>query len=117
MIPFAADENFNGNIVRGLRQRLPGVSIVTVQEAGLLGATDQKVLQWAASEGRVLLTHDLNTMTAEAYDLIEAGKRVPGVFVVHRETRLHVVIEDLVLVATCSKPGEWQDQVRYIPLR
>ena len=45
MIAFAADENFNGNIVRGLRQRLAEVSIVTIQEAGLLGATDPAVLE------------------------------------------------------------------------
>ncbi|HKA17799.1 MAG TPA: hypothetical protein VKN18_05735 [Blastocatellia bacterium] len=27
------------------------------------GADDPTVLEWAASEGRVLLTHDVNTLT------------------------------------------------------
>jgi len=26
-------------------------------------------------------------------------------------------IEDLLLIAECSLPGEWEGQVRYLPLR
>ncbi len=26
-------------------------------------------------------------------------------------------IEDLLLIAECSRPGEWEGQVRYLPLR
>lgn len=116
MIAFAADENFNANIVRGLRQRLADISIVTVQEARLWGATDPEVLEWAATEERVLLTHDRNTMTAAAYERIFAGKRLPGVFVVNWRTPLRAVIEDLALLTTCSAPNEWRDQILYIPL-
>ena len=57
MLRFAADENFNNDIVRGLRRRKPELDIVRVQEAGLSGAVDPDVLEWAAREGRVLLTH------------------------------------------------------------
>ena len=63
MLRFAADENFNNDIVRGLRRRKPELDIVRVQEAGLSGAVDPDVLEWAAREGRVLLTHDVATMT------------------------------------------------------
>jgi hypothetical protein len=40
MLRFAADENFNADIVRGLRRRLPEVDIVRVQDVGLSGADD-----------------------------------------------------------------------------
>jgi hypothetical protein len=35
MLRFAADENFNNDIVRGVRRRNPGVDIVRVQDDGL----------------------------------------------------------------------------------
>ncbi len=59
MIRFLADENFNINIVLGLRQRNPYLDIVRVQEVGLTTADDPVVLEWAAEAGRVVLTHDV----------------------------------------------------------
>jgi Domain of unknown function (DUF5615) len=117
MLRFAADENFNNDIVRGLRRRRPDLDIVRVQEAGLSGALDPDVLEWAAQEGRVLLTHDVSTMTRYAHDRVEAGLAMPGVFQVSREVGLSLVIEDIFLVADCSAEEEWADQVRYLPLR
>lgn len=56
-ICFLADENFNGAVVRGLLRQVPSVDIVRVQDVGLSSAEDPAVLDWAAREGRVLLTH------------------------------------------------------------
>lgn len=117
MLRFAADENFNNDIVRGLRRRKPNLDIVRVQEAGLSGAVDTDVLEWAAREGRVLLTHDVSTMTRYAYERVEAGLAMPGVLQVSRDDSLTLVIEDILLIAECSIDGEWEDQVRYLPLR
>src|SRR2546425_3354973 len=38
------------------------------------------VLHWAAERGRILLTHDVSTMTAFAYDRVRSGQRMPGIF-------------------------------------
>ena len=58
MLRFVADENFNQNIIRGLLRRNPDIDIVFIQDVGLSGTNDSTVLEWAAQEGRVLLTHD-----------------------------------------------------------
>ena len=116
MLRFAADENFNNDIVRGLRRRRPDFDIVRVQEAGLSGAVDPDVLEWAAREGRILLTHDVATMTRYAYERVAAGLAMPGVFQLSRGVGLTVVIEDILLIAECSIAGEWEGQVRYLPL-
>ncbi len=68
------DENFNGSILRGLIRRLPTLDIVRIQDVGLLHADDHEILEWAANEGRILLTHDIATITAYAYDRIKNGK-------------------------------------------
>ncbi len=117
MLRLAADENFNNDIMRGLMRRSPELDIVRVQDAGLSGADDQTVLEWAAREGRVLLSHDVSTLTRYAYERVEAGKRMPGVFEVGSHVPIGVAIEDIMLIAECSVEGEWEGQVRYLPLR
>ncbi len=114
---WAADENFNNDIVRGLLRRKPDVDIVRVQDVGLSGADDYDVLDWAAGERRLLLTHDVSTLTRFAYERTEAGKPMPGVFEVSRSLPMGAVIEDLILLTECSRENEWDGQVRYLPLR
>ena len=48
MLRFLADENFNNDVVRGVRRRNPAVDLVRVQDEDLSGAEDPMVLEWAA---------------------------------------------------------------------
>jgi len=116
MLLLAADEDFNNNILRGLLRRNPELDIVRVQDAGLSGADDATVLDWAAREGRVLLTHDVSTMTHYAYERIRASRPMPGVFEVSRAIPIGRAIDDILLLAECSLDNEWEGQVRYLPL-
>lgn len=63
MLKFLADENFDNTIVRGVFRRKPSVDIVRVQDVGLSGEEDPTILAWAAQEDRILLTHDVATIT------------------------------------------------------
>jgi hypothetical protein len=117
MLRLAADENFNNDIVRGIIRRNPTIDIVRVQDASLSGADDPTVLEWAAQTQRVLLTHDVETITLYAYERVRAGQPMPGVFEVSRSIPIGQAIEDIMLIAECSLEGEWEGQVRYLPLR
>jgi hypothetical protein len=64
-----------------------------------------------------LLTHDVTTMTHYAYERVKAGKSMPGVFEVSRAVPIGTAIEDILLLAEYSFEGEWEGQVRYLPLR
>lgn len=116
MLRLAADENFNGDIVRGLLRRNPQIDIVRIQDVGLSGADDPSILEWAALENRVVVTHDISTFAKHAFARTAAGHRVPGVFEVQSTARVGPTIEDLILLAECSHEGEWDGQVRYLPL-
>ena len=116
MLRLAADENFNNDIVRGLIRRNPRLNIARVQDAGLSGADDAAVLESAASESRVLVSHDVSTLTRYAYERIKAGKPMPGVFEVSTNLAIGRAIDDLLLLIECSVEGEWEGQVRYLPL-
>ncbi len=116
MIRFLADEDFNGHIVRGLLRREPALDIVRVQEVGLMGQADSILLAWAEHEGRVLLTHDVSTMTDHAYERMRRGHRVAGVIEVPQSLAIGQAIEDILLIASLSSGEELENQVQYLPL-
>ena len=117
MLRLAADENLNNDIIRGLLRRRPDLDIVRVQDVGLSGADDPAVLEWAAQEGRVLLTHDVSTITKHAYERVRVSQPMSGVFEVNRSVPVGRAVKDILLLAECSLDDEWEGQVRFLPLR
>ena len=117
MLKLACDENLNNNILRGLFRKRSDLDIVRIQDAGLTGADDPTVLEWAARENRVLLTHDVATITRYAYERLDAGHAMPGVFEIDPFAPMGQVIEDVLLLAEFSFEGEWEGQIAYIPLK
>jgi hypothetical protein len=116
MLRLAVDENFNNDIVRGIVRRRSDLNVVRIQDVGLAGADDPVVLDWAARENRVFFTHDVTTITHYAYERVRLGKPMSGVFEVSRSVPIGRAIEDILLLAECSLEGEWEGQVRYLPL-
>lgn len=117
MLSFLADENFNNDIIRGVRRRDQGIVIVRVQDVGLSGKGDPEVLQWAAENSVAVLTHDVSTMAGYALERVRRGDRMPGLIESGRHVPVASVIDDIVLLATCSLDGEWEGRVTYLPLR
>ena len=117
MLRLLADENFNGDIVRGLRTRQPALDLARVQDVGLRGADDPSILAWAAAHGRVLVTHDVATMVGFAYDRIRGGLPMPGLVEVPRDLPVGRAIAELLLLTEASVEGELDGQVRYLPLQ
>jgi hypothetical protein len=117
MLRLATDEDFNNRILPGLLRQLPEIDSARVQDAGLPVKDDPHVLEWAAREGRVLLSHDVTTMTKHAYDRVGAGLPMPGLFEVSQELPIGMAIEEILLLAECSVEGEWEGQIRFLALR
>jgi len=109
------DENFNGAILRGLTRRIPDLDVARVQDVGLMHADDPTILEWAANEQRILLTHDVATIITYAYRRVEQGLSVPGVVEVIATAAIGRVIDDLELFILCSQPDEYESQIIYIP--
>jgi len=116
MLLLAADHNFNNDILEGLRQRSPDVNVVRVQDVSLATADDRTILAWAASEGRVLLTHDIRTFPGFAYERVATGLPMPGVFAVSQRMSIGQAIDEILVIVECSVEGEWEGQVRHLPL-
>lgn len=116
MLKLVSDENFNGDILRGLYRRRSDLDVVRVQDVGLDAASDPDILEWAAGEGRILLTHDRDTLPNFAHDRVRAGKPMPGVFLVSDLMPLGQAIDEILLAVECLPPEECKNSVRFFPL-
>ncbi|MDA0836889.1 MAG: DUF5615 family PIN-like protein [Planctomycetota bacterium] len=116
MLRLLADENFNSSIVRGLILRQNLIDLVRVQDIGLSGAEDSLVLEVAADQDRLLLTHDFKTIPKHAFERIAAGLPMAGAVIGDLYIPTHLAIDDILLLTETSEDGEWHNQVLYLPL-
>src|SRR5689334_11537928 len=107
MLRLLADENFNGDIVRGLLLRQPDIDIVRVQDVGLSGAEDPDVLAWAAENNRIVLTYDRASMSDYAFERVAAGERMTGVFILNDRFPIGRAIEEVLVMVACTEQAEW----------
>ncbi len=116
MLRLLADENFNGDILRGLLLRQPDLDLVRVQDLGLAGADDPELLAWAAANHRIILTHDRATMSDHAYERVAAGEPVAGVFILNDRLPVGRAIEEILLLVECTEQAEWIGRAVHVPL-
>jgi hypothetical protein len=116
MLPLLIDENLNHRILRGLLRSLPHLNYLLATAAGLKGAEDPVLLDFAAKENRVLVSHDLRTIPKHAYERIRAGLPLPGVIAVPDELPIGKVVADLALIVECATQAEMESVVIYLPL-
>ena len=116
MLSLLSDENFNGDIVRGLLLRQPNFDLLRVQDVGLREVDDPAILAWAARNERILLTHDRATMPNFAYDRLVRGEPMAGMFVINDRMPIRQAIDELSLLVDCSEQAEWDGVVLYLPL-
>ncbi len=62
MFRIVADENLHDDLYKRLKTLMPDLDIVRVKDSQIAGKDDETVLEWAASEQRILLTHDKRTI-------------------------------------------------------
>ncbi len=112
------DENFNNNILRGLLRRNRDLDVIRAQDVPeVVGKDDPTLLEWAAEEGRVLLTHDVRTITHHAYERIREGKPMPGIIEVQLDAPLGPVIEDILIVVGAGAPDDVENKIIYLPYK
>lgn len=112
---FAADENFNGRILERLCQRFEDLDVVRIQDTDFYSAPDPAVLEWAAQEERIILTHDVQTLVNDAYRRIEQGLPMPGVILVPNTLAIGLAVHDLEITIGAGNPEDFRDRVIFIP--
>ena len=115
-IRFLTDEDFRSAIFDGVCRRLPDLDIVRTQDVGLRTFRDERILGFAAAESRIVLTHDVATMRRHANARVAAGLPMPGVLEISQNYPIGAAINEIVMIAECSPPEEWNNLVQRLPL-
>jgi hypothetical protein len=113
---FLADNDFSDHIVDGLYRIEPSIDILTVREVGMQAIPDPEILEYAAREARIILTHDLNTMVGFAYERIKMRKPMAGLIAIPQRIGPRIPIDQLLMVWLASEAEEMQNDVMYIPM-
>ena len=114
-IRFQADNDLKFGIVKAVRRREPAIDFASAHDAGLEGVGDPEVLERAAGEHRVLVSHDRRTMLDHFRNHLVAGKSSPGVLVVSQGASIGLVAEAIVYIWSLSDPSELRNQAHYLP--
>jgi hypothetical protein len=93
-----ADADLNENLIRGLRRNESRIDFQTALDGGTRGLEDRQVLELAAAAGRVVVSHDRNTMVGEFYRFLADGHSSPGLIIVTQDADEGDAIDDLLLL-------------------
>lgn len=114
MLPLLSDEDLQGAIVAGLLLHFSAVNLVRVQDMGLMSAPDPVILEVAASQDRVIVTHDRATMIAHAQDRMNQGMRMAGLIVVGQFIKVGKAVQEVGTLAQAGNIGDLDGLILYL---
>jgi len=82
----------------------------------LRGLTDTEVLELAAQQQRVLVSHDVGTMPSHFRIFMNTGKDSAGVFLIPQSIDVRAAIDELLLIWAGSEAAEWENRLVWLPL-
>ena len=106
-IKFYLDEHVSRAVAKGLRQR--GADVLTVPEAGMIGASDEEHLALAERESRVVFTQDDDFLRLAAQ-----GYPHSGIVYARQPTPIGEIIYGLMLVFQVLSPEEMRNHVEFL---
>lgn len=96
--------------------RLRGVNVVTAQEDGAGQFKDPVLLDRAAAQGRVFVTHDTDFLREAARRHHQSLPFAGIIFIAPLDVTIGRAVADLELCAKASEPTDWTNRVEYLPL-
>lgn len=111
---YQADNDLRKAIVRGAVRRESQMNFRSAQAARLDRVPDPEVLAFAPVEGRILVSHDFQTMPRHFRQFTQ-GRRSPGVLLVRQDLPVGEAIETLLPIWEASEADEWVNRLCLVP--
>jgi predicted nuclease of predicted toxin-antitoxin system len=106
-VSFYTDEHVSRAVIQGLRHR--GIDVLTVPEAGLMGASDEEHLSRALQESRVIFTQDDDFLRLAA-----AGHPHAGIVYAPQHSSVREILHGLLMVYEVLGAEEMAGQVEFV---
>ena len=101
-------------ILRGVVRSEPRIDFHSAQAARLDGVPDPEVLGLSADAGRILISHDFQTIPRH-FQQFTRDRRSPGVLLVRQDLPVGRAVETLLLIWEASEPDEWVNRICLLP--
>jgi predicted nuclease of predicted toxin-antitoxin system len=116
MLRLFFDHDFNHRILRGLTQKISDLDFVNPSQLGNITESDENHLEWALENRRVVVSHDVNTMSEAANQRLKHGEPIFGLLLVPQEMPIGEAIAELEIIISCSEENEFENLVKFLPL-
>jgi len=91
--------------------------LVQQHEADLTPETAVRLKNYdVAANNRVVLSHDVHIMETQAAARLLAGKPMPSLFLIDQYLPIGRAIDEIVLIAACSRDDEWNGAIEHLPI-
>ena len=107
-IKFHLDEHISQAIANGLRRR--GIDVTTTPEQNLIGRSDEKQLDFAVSQKRVIFTQDTDFLILHHQGVSHYGIA----YCKQRRKSIGEIIQGLILIWEVLEPEEMIDHLEYL---
>ena len=93
--------------------RLRGYDVVTAREAERKGAADVEQLDYAHSEGRIFLTHNIADFVKIHLDYVREGREHSGI-ILARQLPIGLIVTAMLRLLSSSKAKNVQNKVVWL---
>jgi hypothetical protein len=108
---FFTDEDVFSAVAPALRAA--GSDAVSTTEANRLGETDESQLEWAATNGRVLVTFNVSDFARLHAEWLASGRHHAGI-VVSEQRPVGDTIRRILRLAAAVDAASFQDRLEYL---
>lgn len=109
-VRFQADNDLRKAILRGAVRREPQLDF----RNALDGVQDSEVLALSARDGRILISHDFQTMPRHFREFM-AREHSPGVLLISQDLPIGEAVASLPLIWEASTPSDWEGRLWLVP--
>jgi hypothetical protein len=85
-------------------------------DAPASGTMDPQILEWLEANQFILVTDNRSTMPGHLADFNALGRHVLGIFIAVKDFDVRLLTGELEMIVGASLPGEFLDQIRFLPL-
>lgn len=112
---FLADQDLNDHIIAGVQRQEPALEFIRLRDIGMALRTEAEVLAYAQEAGLLVVSHDVNTMSAAAYARLAKSESFTGLLLIQQTLSVRAAIDSIVLVWSASDLEDWKNQVVFLP--
>jgi hypothetical protein len=118
VIQYLLDEHVDPRLKKALKKNSPEIIAWRIGDPGApeLSTVDPDILVWCEERGFCLVTNNRASMPVHLQNHLEAGRHIPGIFILSPKMTVFETADELSLIWGASEAEEYRDLIWYLPL-